>query len=84
MIRREKYFERWLDESLASERRLILELLKDGKIPDFENRIFLFQYIRRLEGLVAENCAGPGDVSIHGLNEWTKARIEGVGTSAYL
>jgi hypothetical protein len=84
MARTRKYFERWLDQSLASERRLILELLKDGKIPDFENRIFLFQYIRRLEAIVAENCAGPGDVSNDGLNEWTKARSEGVGTSSYL
>ena len=80
MTRNRKYFEHRLDESLAGERRLILKALEDKKIPDFESRLMLFQYIRRLEAIVAENCAGPGVVSNDGLNKWTNAKEE---TSTY-
>jgi hypothetical protein len=76
MVRNRKYFIYRLDESLAAERRLILSTLEDGKIPNFENRTMLFQYIRRLEAIVAENCVRPGVVSNDGLNEWLKARGE--------
>jgi hypothetical protein len=47
MARNRKYFIVGLDESLAAERRMINKDVKEGKIPDFENKIFLFQYIRR-------------------------------------
>jgi hypothetical protein len=76
MAWKQKYFIYRLDEMIAGERRLILKTLEDGKIPDFENRTMLFQYIRHLEAIVAENCVRPGVVSNDGLNEWTKARGE--------
>jgi hypothetical protein len=76
MARTRKYFEHRLDEALAGDRRLILNALEEKKIPDFECRLMLFQYILRLEAIVAENCAGPGVVSNDGLNEWTKAKEE--------
>ena len=80
MARNKKHFVYRLDEMLAGERRLILKTLEDGKIPDFENRLMLFQYIRDLELIVAENCVSPGVVSNDGLNEWTKAREESTNT----
>ena len=82
MARNRKYFVHRLDQMLAGERRLILKTLEDGKIPDFENRVFLFQYIRHLEDIVAENCVKPGVVSNEGLNEWITAR--GESTNIYL
>lgn len=82
MARSRKYFIHRLDEMLAGERRLILKTLEDGKIPDFENRVFVFQYIRDLEAIVAENCVEPGVVSNDGLYKWAEARRE--STNIYL
>jgi hypothetical protein len=82
MARNKKYFIHRLDQMLAGERRLILKTLEDGKIPNFENKVFLFEYIRHLEDIVAENCVGPGVVSNDGLNDWMKAR--GESTNIYL
>ncbi len=76
MARNRKYFIVGLDESLAAERRMINKDVKEGKIPDFENKIFLFQYIRRLEEIVSEHCSAPGVVSNDGLNIWSSALME--------
>lgn len=73
MARNRKLFIVRLDESLAAERKMIIKTLKEGSFPDFDKRIFLFQYIRRLEAIVLEHCSAPGVVSINGLNEWSKA-----------
>ncbi len=82
MARNRKYFIVGLDEMLAGERRMILKTLEDGKIPEFENRVFLFQYIRHLEAIVTENCVKPGVASNDGLYKWAEARRE--STNIYL